>query len=137
MKVKSGTQSPVWSKEVVDILVKEVQQGRDISVGDYTGSAADVELALRIQVQLWHERTILWAMHSITSYLYHTVHILSPAVCPLSLSRIAHVKPLLIVQGVQGKSVMVGGSISPWVESIALALGCKKIITSDYGSVAL
>ena len=84
MKVRAGTQSPVWSKEVIDTLVKEVKAGKDISVGDYKGSAADVELALRIQ-------------------------------------------------GVKGKSVMVGGSISPWVESIALGLGCEKIITSDYG----
>ena len=37
--------------------------------------------------------------------------------------------------GVQGKHLLVGGSISPWVEAVALALGAAKTTTSDYNQV--
>lgn len=34
--------NPIWTKEVVDTLVKEVKEGRDISCQDYPDSATDV-----------------------------------------------------------------------------------------------
>ena len=44
----------------------------------------------------------------------------------------ADVEMALRIQGVHGKRLLVGGSISPWVESVALALGVESITTSDY-----
>jgi hypothetical protein len=73
----------VWTKDVVDLLVNDVKNGKDVSCEDYPDSAPDIEMALRLQ-------------------------------------------------NVEGKSVMIGGSISPWVEAVTLALGAKSIFTSDY-----
>jgi hypothetical protein len=44
------------------------------------------------------------------------------------------VEMALRLQDVAGKRVMVGGSISPWVEAIAIALGAKSVTTSDYNA---
>jgi len=38
----------------------------------------------------------------------------------------------LIPQGLGNKTVLVVGSITPWLESIALHLGAKEVTTSDY-----
>lgn len=37
-----------------------------------------------------------------------------------------------IPQGLVNKTVLVVGSITPWLESIALHLGAKEVVTSDY-----
>jgi hypothetical protein len=42
------------------------------------------------------------------------------------------VEMALRLQNVKGKTVMIGGSISPWVEAVTLALGAESITTSDY-----
>ena len=39
----------------------------------------------------------------------------------------------LRIQGVKGKRIMVGGSISPWVESVALALGASSFSSPGRG----
>ena len=52
--------------------------------------------------------------------------------CPDYPSSGLDVDLALKIVGVEGKRVNVVGSISPWVEALALAHGAASVITTDY-----
>lgn len=75
---------PVWTDEVIDILLDALRNGEDISPPSYPKAAADITAAMEY------------------------------------------------AKGLHDMDVFVGGSISPWVEALALHHGARSTTTADY-----
>jgi hypothetical protein len=76
--------SIIWSKALLDYLIGEVEQGKDISCDDYPESALDVGWTLKLLGAGMNDR------------------------------------------------LLVGGSISPWVEAVALHANVGQVTTVDF-----
>ena len=74
---------------------------------------------------------MLWRAE-LVSFLIDEVALGRDISCPDYPRSAPDVMHALNLVGVRGKRLMVGGSVTPWVEAIALHLGAAQVVTTDY-----